>query len=86
MENPKELGDLMFSFDKKTKFKSPHSKEAKEAIAQAYQSGREAGMREVREQLLNLPSEFWGDEDHAVGGYISKKDLKSLLDLEGGKE
>lgn len=31
------------------------------------------------DKMLNLPSEFWEDQDHAVGGYISKKDLKELL-------
>jgi len=26
-----------------------------------------------------LPRKFWEDQDHAVGGYISKKDLRDLL-------
>jgi len=26
-----------------------------------------------------LPSKFWEDQDHSVGGYISKKDLRDLL-------
>ena len=39
-----------------------------------------AGWEEVlKEKLCILPREFWEDEDHAVGGYISKKDLYELL-------
>ncbi len=34
----------------------------------------------VREEIIDsLPRKFWEDEDHAVGGYISKKDLWELL-------
>ena len=44
---------------------------------------------EMAEELLSLPRKFWEDEDHIVGGYISKKDLKELLDSlspnKGGK-
>lgn len=29
--------------------------------------------------LKKLPTKFWDDKDHAVGGYISKKDLFELL-------
>lgn len=46
-------------------------------------SGRqmyERGKKEERERILNsLPRTFWEDEDHSVGGYISKKDLKNAL-------
>lgn len=39
---------------------------------------------EERMRILNsLPRKFWEDEDHAVGGYISKKDLKDLLTSQG---
>lgn len=39
---------------------------------------------EERMRILNsLPRKFWEDEDHAVGGYISKKDLKELLTSQG---
>jgi hypothetical protein len=33
----------------------------------------------LKEALSKLPRKFWEDEDHAVGGYISKKDLYELL-------
>ena len=33
----------------------------------------------IKEMIGKLPREFWEDEDHAVGGYISKKDLYNLL-------
>lgn len=36
--------------------------------------------KEALDELVNkLPVKFWEDEDHSVGGYISKKDLKELL-------
>ncbi len=35
--------------------------------------------RYLKELLSKLPRTFWEDEDHAVGGYISKKDLFELL-------
>ena len=42
---------------------------------------REEAREEERKRILNsLPREFWEDEDHAVGGYISKRDLKDLLE------
>lgn len=46
----------------------------------------ERGARLERERILNLPRNFWEDEDHAVGGYISKKDLKEALTKTEGKE
>lgn len=33
----------------------------------------------IEDILTSLPRKFWEDEDHAVGGYISKKDLKELF-------
>ena len=35
----------------------------------------------IKEVIGKLPRKFWEDEDHAVGGYISKKDLHNLLKL-----
>jgi hypothetical protein len=48
-------------------------------LTTAYNKGVEVGRVEERKRLLNLPRKFWEDEDHAVGGYISKKDLKEAL-------
>ncbi len=33
----------------------------------------------LKKALSKLPRVFFEDEDHAVGGYISKKDLYKLL-------
>jgi len=33
----------------------------------------------LKNLLKKLPAVFWQDEDHAVGGYISKKDLFEIL-------
>lgn len=30
-------------------------------------------------ESLEVKREFWEDEDHAVGGYISRKDIKSII-------
>ena len=38
----------------------------------------ERGKR-LKDLLSTLPRKFFEDEDHAVGGYISKKDLYELL-------
>jgi hypothetical protein len=35
-------------------------------------------LREVVGEILGLKREFWEDEDHAVGGYISRKDIKAI--------
>ena len=35
-----------------------------------------------KEVLERLPPKFWEDGDHAVGGYISKKDLYVLFKYE----
>jgi hypothetical protein len=44
-------------------------------LDQAYQQGA----KDKVEEVLKLKGNFWEDEDHAVGGYISKKELKTLL-------
>ena len=46
------------------------------SITQALAEDRER----VRGIFDALPRKFWEDQDHAVGGYISKKDLKELLE------
>ena len=33
----------------------------------------------LQNALLQLPRKFWEDQDHAVGGYISKKDLYDIM-------
>lgn len=33
----------------------------------------------LKECLIKLPAKFWEDEDHAVGGYISKEELYRIL-------
>ena len=33
----------------------------------------------LKNALLGLPRKFWEDQDHAVGGYISRKDLYDIL-------
>jgi len=33
----------------------------------------------LKNLLKKLPAKFWEDEDHEVGGYISKKDLYEIL-------
>ena len=48
-------------------------------ISSAVEQAREEGYEECVESLINLPRKFWEDEDHAVGGYISKKELYELL-------
>jgi len=50
-------------------------KDIKSFITTVYNQAKE----EFATELLNLPRVFWEDEDHAVGGYISKKDLKEKL-------
>lgn len=45
-------------------------------IQQLIQKERELNLKEL---LSKLPRKFWEDEDHAVGGYISKKDLYDIL-------
>jgi len=44
-----------------------------DAIARAEERERVRGIFDA------LPRKFWEDQDHAVGGYISKKDLRDLL-------
>lgn len=44
-------------------------------LDQAYQQGA----KDKVEEILKLKGNFWEDEDHIVGGYISKKELKALL-------
>ena len=47
-----------------------------ENIANAIRAERER----LRKEIEKIHSTFWEDEDHAVGGYISRKDLKKILD------
>lgn len=48
-------------------------------ISQVEKEAEERGIQRYVEKLLGLPAKFWEDQDHSVGGYISKKDLKELL-------
>lgn len=38
-----------------------------------------ASQKTLKDALIKLPAKFWDDQDHAVGGYISKKDLLELI-------
>lgn len=33
----------------------------------------------VRGKICGLKNEFWDDQDHAVGGYISRKEINDIL-------
>lgn len=46
---------------------------------ECYKAITQERQQAVVEAINSLPRKFWEDEDHAVGGYISKKDLKELL-------
>jgi hypothetical protein len=39
--------------------------------------------QDLKDRLKSLPLKFFEDEDHAVGGYISRKDLYELLSPTG---
>lgn len=52
--------------------------EAKAFISVLLISEREKGIKTL---LRKLPTSFWDDADHAVGGYIAKKDLFELLSI-----
>lgn len=44
---------------------------------------RQEAVESYQKRLLEkLPAKFWEDEDHSVGGYISKKDLKSFFKIQ----
>jgi len=64
-----EEGHLMANVD--TKLKS--------LLHKVSQESKRQGERELAEKLLDLPRKFWQDEDHAVGGYISKENLYLVL-------
>lgn len=49
------------------------------SIDALYQLHLEGVREEIKAELKKLPRKFWEDEDHAVGGYISLKDLFNLL-------
>ena len=56
----------------------------KESLKAFFISKLHQALAEDRERVRGifdaLPRKFWEDQDHAVGGYISKKDLKELLE------
>ncbi len=46
-----------------------------EVVTQTIKENNETIIKEIKEH----GADFWDDEDHAVGGYISKKDIINLI-------
>lgn len=56
-------------------------KEIEAYFLKSLQDATERGRNEAVDFVMNnVHPKFWEDQDHAEGGYISKRELKKLLD------